>query len=62
MNDQTSQGGLFDQLGGVFTGDKNLGIEVKVAEKDMQKLAVYILIAMLIGVFLGNLMSKLITR
>ncbi len=59
MNDQTQNPqSLFDQLGGVLGGNKQLGVEVRVAPQDLQKLALYIFGAILLGTILGNLITR----
>jgi len=59
MNDQTQNPqSLFDQLGGVLGGNKQLGVEVRVAPQDLQRLALYIFGAILLGTILGNLITR----
>lgn len=49
---------LFDQLGGVLGGEKQLGVEVRVSQQDMQTLAIYMFGAMFLGVVLANLLTR----
>lgn len=42
----------------ILTGEKAVNLKVGIAEEDMQKLAIYLLAAIFLGVLAANFISK----